>query len=127
MGFFTSMCCTKRDPGSLPDTEDPAPAASEEDKVFEDDMTSDGIHVSSAANSAKYSARDVLSREDYRDLFGTISKLKRSGALGNKEENALYDAIAQKDPRVASAYQVMRDNEDASAMLDLARMRSLEQ
>jgi hypothetical protein len=68
----------------------------------------------------------TLSFEEYKELFERITAMAKSGSLSRMHEHALYDAIASKDPRIQVAFRKVRELNDQSALLALARQRASE-
>ena len=86
------------------------------------------VSQSSGANagSEKGSVANALTFEEYKDLFERITAMQKSGSLSRLHEHALYDAIAQKDPRLSVAFRKVKELNDQSALLALARQRASE-
>jgi hypothetical protein len=78
------------------------------------------------AGSEKSGNAYTLSFEEYKELFERITAMAKSGSLSRMHEHALYDAIASKDPRIQVAFRKVRELNDQSALLALARQRASE-
>jgi hypothetical protein len=80
-----------------------------------------------ATGSEKGGNSQPLSFEEYKELFERITAMAKSGSLSRMHEHALYDAIASKDPRISIAFRKVKELNDQSALLALARQRASEQ
>ena len=78
------------------------------------------------AGSDKGGNSYTLSFEEYKELFERITAMSKSGSLSRLHEHALYDAIASKDPRISVAFRKVKELNDQSALLALARQRASE-
>ena len=78
------------------------------------------------AGSEKSGNAYTLSFEEYKELFERITAMAKSGSLSRMHEHALYDAIASKDPRIQVAFRKVKELNDQSALLALARQRASE-
>jgi hypothetical protein len=78
------------------------------------------------AGSDKGGNAYTLSFEEYKELFERITAMAKSGSLSRMHEHALYDAIASKDPRISVAFRKVKELNDQSALLALARQRASE-
>ena len=78
------------------------------------------------AGSDKGGTSYALSFEEYKELFERITAMAKSGSLSRIHEHALYDAIASKDPRIQVAFRKVKELNDQSALLALARQRASE-
>ncbi len=78
------------------------------------------------AGSDKGGNSYTLSFEEYKELFERITAMAKSGSLSRMHEHALYDAIASKDPRISVAFRKVKELNDQSALLALARQRASE-
>ncbi len=81
---------------------------------------------SAVVGSEKGGNSQTLSFEEYKELFERITAMAKSGSLSRMHEHALYDAIASKDPRIHVAFRKVKELNDQSALLALARQRASE-